>query len=275
MFQATTTRGPDASVMTSSVPHRVNAERLVLLGWGRAILLQLAHPLVAAGVYDHSSFRATPWAAAARLHATVRAMLALTFGTDDEREQAFEGIRAIHRRVHGRLPAAVGLFPAGTPYSAEDPALVLWVHVTLLESVPLVYDLFVAPLTEADRDLYCAGAASVAEALGARAADVPRTWADARAEIARQYASGAIAIGPQARELAGAVLAPRIGRVVPPAAWLNRLVTIGLLPPHVRDQYGFVWPARRQRAFERSVSAVRAVRRAAPGRLALWPEARP
>jgi uncharacterized protein (DUF2236 family) len=64
------------------VAQRLNAERLVLLGWTRAILLQLAHPLIAAGVYDHSSFRATPWAAVSRLHATVRAMLALSFGTD-------------------------------------------------------------------------------------------------------------------------------------------------------------------------------------------------
>src|SRR5688572_4623560 len=85
-------RSADAAVRLD-IAHRVNAERVVLLGWGRAILMQLAHPLVAAGVYEHSSFRATPWAAASRLHATVRAMLALTFGTDAEREHALHGIR--------------------------------------------------------------------------------------------------------------------------------------------------------------------------------------
>src|SRR5687768_9666876 len=105
------------------ISRRVNAERLVLLGWSRAILLQLAHPLVAAGVAEHSSFRAGSVAAAKRLHMTVRAMLALTFGTGRGRAAARDGILAIHRRVHGVLPAATGRFPAGTPYSAEDPDL--------------------------------------------------------------------------------------------------------------------------------------------------------
>jgi uncharacterized protein (DUF2236 family) len=246
----------------------------MLLGWGRAILLQLAHPLVAAGVHEHSTVRTAPWTAAARLHATVRAMLALTFGTTGERESAVDGIRAIHRRVNGRLPMAVGPFPAGTRYSAEDPDLVLWVHVTLLDSIPLVYSLFVAPLTEAERDAYCADAAAVAIALGAREAEVPRTWAALRAHLARVHASGVIAVGAQARELSNLVLAPWIARVIPPAAWLNRLVSLALLPPHVRDGYQFAWTPRQQRTFDRLVPLVRRLRRQAPNAAALWPEAR-
>lgn len=237
--------------------------------------MQLAHPLVAAGVYDHSSFRATPWQAGTRLHATVHAMLALTFGTDAEREYALHGIRTIHRRVHGRLPAAVGPFPAGTCYSAEDPALVLWVHVTLLESVPLVYELLVAPLTDAERDEYCAEAAWVAIALGARPEDVPRTHADVRAHLARSYASGAIAVGPQARELAASVVSPGIARLIPPLAWLHRLVTVGLLPAEVRGQYGFAWTPRQQQRLERVIRLVRRVRASLPLRIAWWPDARP
>src|SRR5688500_9884495 len=101
-----------------TISHRINAERIVLPGWSRAILLQLAHPLVAAGVAEHSTFRGGPLTAAVRLHHTVRAMLALTFGDEATREAALEGIRAIHRRVHGRLPVAAGRFPEGTPYSA-------------------------------------------------------------------------------------------------------------------------------------------------------------
>jgi uncharacterized protein (DUF2236 family) len=256
------------------VAHRVNAERVVLLGWSRAILLQLAHPLVAAGVHAHSSFRATPWAAAARLHSTVRAMLALTFGTDAEREHALHGIRTIHRRVYGQLDAPVGIFPAGTPYSAEDPALVLWVHLTLLESIPLVYELFVAPMTVAERDEYCEASAWVALALGANATDVPRTWSDTQAALARTFASGAITAGPQARELAAAVLAPRIGSFIPLASWLNRLITVGLLPPAIREQYGLPWNQHQQKTLERVIPGVHAVRNRVPERVALWPEAR-
>jgi uncharacterized protein (DUF2236 family) len=246
----------------------------MLLGWGRAILLQLAHPLIAAGVYEHSAFRARPWSAASRLHATVRAMLALTFGTDAQREHALHGIRTIHRRVNGRLEASVGPFPAGTPYSAEDPELVLWVHLTLLDSIPLVYELFVGPLTAEERDAYCDEAAWVALALGAHAEDVPRTWPAVRARMQRTLSSGAITVGPQARQLAAAVLAPRAGWIVPPALWVNQLVTTGLLPDEVRRQYGFPWDARRQLAFERVVRGVRALRQRAPRPLALWPEAR-
>ena len=112
---------------------RVNAERVLLLGWSRAVLLQLAHPLVAAGVAEHSTFRGGRLTAAKRLHQTVHAMLALTFGDDAQYAVAISKIRAIHRRVHGRLRAAVGPFPAGGPYSAEGPALLLWVQATLVE----------------------------------------------------------------------------------------------------------------------------------------------
>jgi uncharacterized protein (DUF2236 family) len=236
--------------------------------------MQLAHPLIAAGVYDHSSFRATPVAAASRLHGTVRAMLALTFGTDAEREHALHGIRTIHRRVNGRLAEAVGPFPAGTCYSAEDPDLVLWVHVTLLESVPLVYELVVAPLTDAERDSYCADAAWVAMALGARPEDVPRRFADVRAHLDRTYASGALVVGQQARELGDAIIAPRIGRIVPPAMSLHRLVTVGLLPAHLREQYGFRWDDTHQHRLDRVLRLLGRVRQRLPQRLALWPEAR-
>jgi uncharacterized protein (DUF2236 family) len=247
---------------------------VLLLAWSRAILLQLAHPLVAAGVDDHSTFRATPWAAVTRLHHTVRAMLALTFADDAGRERALDGIRAIHRRVHGTLREDAGRFASGTPYSAEDSALVLWVHATLLESIPVVYDLLVTPLTAADRDAYCAEAAPLAVALGADDAAVPRTWGDLCTYIQWEYAAGSVAVSGQARGIARAVLSPTLAPVVAPGAWVNRLVTVGLLPPHIREQYGFRWRARDQRTFDRVVPAIRALRRATPDRLALWPEAR-
>lgn len=91
----------------------MNAERLVLLSWPRAILLQFAHPLIAAGIHEHSQFRARPAATVQRLRSTVRAMLALTFGSPAERQETLDKIMAIHRRVRGTLPTAVGRFAAG------------------------------------------------------------------------------------------------------------------------------------------------------------------
>jgi uncharacterized protein (DUF2236 family) len=229
---------------------------------------------VAAGVADHSSFRNGGLAAARRLHLTVKAMLALTFGDAPGRAAALDGIRAIHRRVHGHIPAAAGRFPAGTPYSAEDPDLVLWVHATLLDSIPLIYEHVVQPITAKDRDAYCAEAAAVAIDLGARPSEVPRTWDALRIYMDRMYASGSIAVSAQARELASAVLAPPLALFVAPAARINRLVTIGLLPERIRMEYGFRWTAADERALARATALVRSLRRITPSALALWPEAK-
>jgi uncharacterized protein (DUF2236 family) len=257
-----------------SVSWRVNAERIVLLGWARAILLQLAHPLVAAGVFDHSGFRGTPYAAASRLYHTVHAMLALTFGDEIARDRTLEAIRAIHRRVNGVLPETVGSYPSGTRYSAEDPALVLWVHATLLESVVLVYEQLVRPLTAAERDDYCVEACPIAVSLAAREDEVPKTWGALIEYLNRMHASGALVVGRQGRQLADAVLSPSGGWLVAPATWVNRTVTVGLLPTPVRQQYGWTWTSRQERTVTRLLSALRATRRCLPDAVALWPDAR-
>ena len=255
---------------------RINAERIVLFGWGRAILLQLAHPLIAAGVDEHSGFRSTTWAAISRLYHTVHAMLALTFGSDEDRERALDGIRQIHKRVHGHLRTATRRFPEGTPYSAENPDLVLWVHGTLLESVLLAYEQFVRPLTMAERDTYCAEAAPIAIALLARSEEVPRTWADASAYLGRMYASGDLEVTEQARSLARAVLSPPAAAawITGPGTWINRVVTVGLLPPPIRRQYRLDWTRGNARTFNILVSTLRTLRHVSPRAITQWPESR-
>ena len=109
-----------AAVGIDSVTRKIHSEMVLLLGWGRAILLQLAHPLVACAIADHSLYRAQRLR---RLHRTLDAMLTLTFGTAQEVERASRAINVAHHRVHGKLRERAGVFPAGTDYSAEDPAL--------------------------------------------------------------------------------------------------------------------------------------------------------
>ena len=256
------------------VAHRVNAERLVLLGWSRAILLQMAHPLVAAGVADHSSFNASPLTAARRLHHTVKSMLALSFGDAFAAGHAIAGIRSIHTRVRGRLRQATGPFPEGAPYSAEDPALLLWVHATLIDSVILVYEKLIAPLSAAEKDEYCAEAAGVAVALGVGEDDVPRTWERMQTYLQHEYASGRIVVGDDARRIADAVLFPPLSALSGPFAWVNRLVTVGLLPDALRQQYQFGWSDRRSRQLTRTLAVIRSVRRVMPAAIAWWPDAR-
>jgi uncharacterized protein (DUF2236 family) len=257
----------------ASIAARVNAERISLFGWSRAILLQLAHPLVAAGVDEHSTVRATPFTAAFRLHHTVRAMLSLAFGSEAARNATIATINAIHRRVNGTLPEAAGPFPAGTRYSAEDPALLLWVHATLVESVPLVYERVVRPLSARERDDYCAEAAWVPRALGA-GEGAPRTWHELQSYIEQVRGSGVLAVSAQARNLARLVLAPPLSTLVWPAAYLNRVVTIGLLPSSVREEYGFTWSRAHERRLDRALRVLRTTRRLTPETLAQWPEAR-
>jgi uncharacterized protein (DUF2236 family) len=260
----------------ASVPlsRRINAERLMLLAWSRAILLQLAHPLIATGVAEHSAFREGPTAAARRLHHVVRAMLALTFGDPDKQRAAIAGINRIHKSVNGQLRQTLGRFPAGTRYSAEDPDLVLWVHATLVESVVLAYDAIVAPLDTRERDRYCEEAVWVPVALGARDADVPRTWSDMMRYVEEVHASGALFVGDMARELASAVLSPPFAFLGGPLTWANRLITRGLLPPSIRAAYGFKWSPADDRHLASVLRTLHAVRRWSPRAIVLWPEAR-
>src|SRR5919106_2102422 len=95
-----------------SITWKINREMIVIAGWGRAILLQLAHPAVAAGVHHHSSFRGSLVSSFRRLHSTVGAMASLTFGDTEQMITAAAGINTIHDRVHGRVPPPLKLPPS-------------------------------------------------------------------------------------------------------------------------------------------------------------------
>ena len=256
------------------VSHRVNREAVVVLGWGRAILLQLAHPLVAAGVGAHSGFDAGALAYVRRMRRTIGAMLSLTFGTESEIRETADRINAIHRRVHGRLDRAIGGYPAGTPYDATDPALLTWVHATLVDSQLRTYALFVGPLARDDEDRYCAEAARVGPLLGVSAGELPDTRDRLDGYLDRMRQEDRLAVGAGARRLAATLLAPPGRRWVAPALWLGRLTTVGLLPAPIRDAYGFPWHARDARCLRSAAALLRAARRVTPPLLREWPAAR-
>jgi uncharacterized protein (DUF2236 family) len=260
--------------VTTTTLRRINGERLVILGWGRAILMQLAHPLVAAGVAGHSAFRGSISEGAARLYHTVSAMLSLTFGDAARRAAALERIRAIHRTVNGTLDEAAGPFPAGTVYSAEDPALLLWVHATLLDSNAEIYQRLVEPLATNERDALCEESVPLLVELGGDAATAPRTWRALRAYMEQVEHSGVLVVTPAARELGAGVLAPRAGGWPAPLSGLHWLIEVGLLPAIIRDAYGFEWNPVREARFQRTMRMIRAARRATPATLARWRDAR-
>jgi uncharacterized protein (DUF2236 family) len=246
----------------------------MLAGWGRAILLQLAHPLVAQGVADHSGFAADRRGRVRRLERTLRAMLALTFGTTEEVAEAAAAINKIHDRVNGQLREGTGEFGAGTGYSAHDPALLAWVHATLVDTFLLTYERFVGPLSPVERDRYCREAGGVAPLLGIRPHTLPRTTGELTAYMERMLASGEIVVTDTARLLAGEVISPGLPWPARPLLALARLVTVGLLPPPIREAYGFEWSSRRERALRLLSAATRRSLRLVPPLARHWPAAR-
>ena len=252
----------------------IAGERLALLAWPRAILLQLAHPLVAAGIAQHSGFRASTFAPLVRLQATVGAMRQLVFGSDDEASAVIARIRAVHDRVHGALPEGAGTHAGGARYSAHDPALLLWVHATLLDSHVRILEPLLRPFTADERDRYCREAGSFAVLLGAAVADVPRTWQQLQDYMAAEMASGRVTVGAGARALSTDILRSALGRMVWPLQRAGELVTVGSLPSAIRSGYGFGWNDARERRCQRVLATLRAVRAATPDRVARWPEAR-
>jgi len=247
---------------------------VLLAGWGRAILLQIAHPLVAQGVADHSGFAAERWARVGRLKRTIRAMLALTFGTSEESAAAAAGINRIHDRVHGRLPQPAGAFASGSGYSAHDPALLAWVHVTLVDTFLLTYERFVAPLTPADRDRYCLEATVSAPLLGMKPDALPRTAAELSDCMERMLASSEICVTDTARRLADEIVSRGLPWQARPLLALARLPTVGLLPASIREAYGFEWTPRQERGLRLLGAATRRTLPIFPPILRHWPAAR-
>jgi uncharacterized protein (DUF2236 family) len=252
----------------------IHSEIVLLLGWGRAILMQLAHPLVAAGVAEHSAFRAEMLGGVRRLRRTLRAMLALTFGSPDEIRRAADGINAIHDRIAGRLARAEGVFPAGTPYAATDPALLAWVHATLVDSFLSTYALYVRPLAAGERDAYCAESAGIDTLLRIPADRLARSEAELRSYLAAMLGSGEVRVTDTARALAREILWPPGALLAWPALATLRLSTAGLLPPALREAYGLGWDARRAATLRATAGVIRRVLPALPSALRHWPSAR-
>jgi uncharacterized protein (DUF2236 family) len=247
---------------------------LGLLGWGRAILLQVAHPLVAAGVAEHSQFAHDAVGRLRRLERTLGAMLTLTFGSYDEAAAVAAHIDGIHGRVRGRLDEPLGTLAAGTPYFARNPDLLRWVHATYVDSALRVYQLYVGPLSRTEQDRYCAETTAIEPLLHIPAGYLPRDVAALRAYVAGMLGSGEIAVGAQARRIAGELLAPLGPPVLRPLEALFQLPIAGLLPPRLRAAYGLPWGPGHARALRVSAALTRRLRPWLPAALCRWPQAR-
>ena len=247
----------------------VNREMILLAAGGRALLMQLAHPKVAAGVAQHSRFQENPFA---RLHRTMSAMWSIVFDGKAQASAALERIENVHDRVRGNVASGEPSF-GGASYDANDQELLLWVHATLIDSAIVAYDLFVAPMTEKERTAYYNDSKRLAALFGIKEELIPPSLAEFEAYMKRMIAVGVITIGPTARRLARDVLyaRPWIFKIAGPPF---RFVTAGLLPEKLREGYGLEWNARKEKILAAGARAIRALLPLVPSPIRIVPNAR-
>jgi uncharacterized protein (DUF2236 family) len=244
-----------------SVAWRINAESVLLLGGGRALLMQAAHPLVAAGVADHSDFTAEPFD---RLWRTVDTALSVIFGDSDVWPTAVERVNEIHTRVRGERD--------GIPYSALDPELLLWVHATLVDSSLAAYERFVRPVQPGIRERYYLEMRRMGTAFGVPDTLHPPTYAEFRTYLERT--TSALEIGDESRLVARRVLSPPAPLVLFPAGLASGLLAVGLVPPRIRSGLGLRWNRKTELAFVATAALLRSTLTLLPDRVRRWPHAR-
>jgi len=225
-----------------AVIRRVSSEAILLLGGGRALLMQLAHPQVAAGVADHSGFESDPFG---RLRRTLEATYTIVFGTTEDADLVARQLWAVHEHV------------TGPGYRANDPELLMWVHATLVDTALRVHGRFLRPLSGRDAARYYEDSVIVAEVLGVpRDVQPPDLVAFGRY---MRHMVGNLEVSDTARDLADAVLHPRLPFVAEPGMALARELTAGLLPRPLRQQFGLGWDRNRKAALLLAGAASRTV----------------
>jgi uncharacterized protein (DUF2236 family) len=249
---------PSQGYFTDASPlRRVVGNRVTGLSGPRALLLMAAHPVAFEGFFAHTGALDDPYA---RLRRTARVMNAVAFGTRAEADRRTRRVRAMHRRVRGTLAEAAGRFPAGTPYRADDPELLLWVLASLADSAMLVYSKYVRRLDGEERDALWRDYRVVGRHFGLAERDMPLDAHAFDAYMAAMVASGDLFVTERARELAlEIVLRPPVPLHLLPMRELVGQVTAGLLPPPVRRMYGFSWDPVRAVALHGGAEYVRRV----------------
>ena len=241
-------RGGSGLYGPASEAWRLNREAMLLLGAGpRALLLQIAHPAVAAGVDQHSDFRTDPWR---RLAATLRSYLTIVYGTTPVARAEIRRLNALHRGI------------AGAGYSARDPELSMWVHATLVDSTIVANDAWIEPLPRARRAAFYLETRPIGRAFGVPDGRLPADLDAFEAYLETMLApDGPVQVSPTARDLAAAILHPPLAplaRWLPPAPGLASMFArvppvaydwmlwpaVGLLPPPIRAGYGLSWSFR-------------------------------
>lgn len=257
--------GPD------SITWRINREAALFLGAGRAALLQLAHPWVAAALAEHSTVMSRP---IARFHKTFRIIFTMVFGSLAQATAAARHLHTLHTRIQGEMPEDVAQYQQGSHYQANEVAALRWVFATLVESAVMAHDAVLPPLTESEREEYYAESCVLAGLFGIPPQALPESWEAFAAYNREICASGALGVGAGARAMAHNLLAGA-GSWIHPPRWY-RAVTTMWLPPRFRDEFGLAFGMPERRSAERALRVLRGLYSRLPGAMRFagpWREA--
>lgn len=224
---------------SDSIIRLVHRNKVMALSGPRALLMQAAHPVAFAGFFATTDTLRDPYV---RIRRTADVLHTIVFGERSRASRATARVRAIHGRVRGQLAEPAGRFPAGTPWAADDPDLLLWILATLVDSSLVVYERYVGVISRDQREAYWADYRVVGSLFGLADSEMPETIGEFEAYIADMLAGDVLYVSPQARELAiQIVMRPPVPLPARPMLELANFVTVGLLPANLRRQYGFRW----------------------------------
>ena len=245
--------GPD------SISWKINRESALFLAAGRAAMLQLAHPWVAAAITEHSRTLRDP---VGRFHQTFRIIFTMSFGSV---EQAVGAARHLHRRhdgICGEMKETVGPFAEGSVYEANEVDALRWVYATLVDSALLAYELVLPPLSAAQREQYYAENRTTAALFGIPREQLPGTWPEFSAYVESMLHSSTLTVSRAAREMAHD-LQSGAGSWLRPPFWY-RALTAQLLPSRLREEFRLAYAEGEQRSAARAMKWLPGIYRRLP-----------
>ena len=245
---------------------RVNRERCGLIYGPAAAILQLAHPRIAQGVYDHSNFR---YDTLGRLRRTLSSTNKIAFGRTSQARAVSEHVASRHRKVRGQVFDGID----GTrTYSAFEPELLLWVLATLISAALNGYELIYGELPIARKEAFYRDMCRFGTFFGVTESLSPKDWPAFDAYYSSMIDGELLASHPICGELAKAVVHPRdtVG-----AAVLGRaidFVVIETLPPQVRERLGLISTISSRLCMRLTRRALPRIFPALPSKVRFYPE---
>jgi uncharacterized protein (DUF2236 family) len=250
-----------------SMLRRVHEEKAVGLMYGqRALCVGAVKPLNYVGTSEHTRNKRTPFR---RITHTGAMFEAVFFGSRAEADRVLGAVHRMHERVVGALPRDAGAhYPAGTPYSALDPELMLWTVAVIADSAIWFYERLVRALREPEREALWQDYISFAELFRTPRAAMPATYAEFRAWYEGQLAGPDLFLTDEARYIghASAFEIPMSAEKAL-AKRVHDLIMLGSLPPRVRELYGLSYTPLHAAACNAALAAARLSRPLLPAQV--------